>query len=173
MNKTKVVKGTPLYKYKGGYVMNPPKGTYIKVMYYDSTRNVTEIILKKHTLVTEIVCCLVIIMLVVVRFLDLKSIGTIYYDNTPLYNNGILYINVESDAYNFYNMKVGLYTYNNKLIDERELKPGNYWLEVKVPEPDLEFILKAETVNSIGTKKEKVTKLQTVFMKDVVTDYER
>ena len=159
--KVNIVRGTPLYKYKSSYVVFPPDGTFVKEMIYDSERNCTEIILKKHTIITEVICSIILIALVVIKFLDINSINTIYFDSTPLYYNENLYLNMETSATNFSNFKVIIYNHNNEIIESKTLEKGDSWITVSC-DYQKEYVIELITKNVLGIEKSKRCKLNTV-----------
>lgn len=157
--KVKIAKGEVVYKYKKRYVLTPPKGTYRKAMYYYRDKNRTEIVLKKHGYFIEVLCSILLLLMVVIKMININAISMLYYDSTPMYYSGILYLNLKSNELGLHTITVEMYD-EDELMLRNVLNPGDEFLTVNISNPKNEYILKIKSTNILGLKADKIVRLE-------------
>lgn len=90
----KVIRGKPIYVYKGSLYLEQPEGTIIKKSEKESN-GLTYCYCKKRTFVTEILCTIIILILCYVNISYIHTSKIVFkYNNITNYYDGKLYINI-------------------------------------------------------------------------------
>lgn len=98
MQKTKVIRGNPIYVYRGTNYIEKPSRTVIRSMMYDDSRNVTYVHCRKPGKKIEFICTLLLIACVVFNVLYLhRTEVTVRYNSIVTYYNDELYLNLVND----------------------------------------------------------------------------
>lgn len=125
MKAIKVIKGTPIYIYRGTQYLDKPDKLIYHKMKYDEDENITYVYLKKKRYLTEVICSLIIALCVYVTVTDnTDSTVDVNYNNLIVYYNGSLYVNWHNPEVNRDEVLFDLYD-GNTCILSRTLYPGD------------------------------------------------
>ena len=166
--KTKVIRGTAIYMYRGSQYVEVPDNMYINKMVYIESENVTYCYMKKKSILLEILCSIVVICCIVTNILVIKdNTETIYYSSVATYYNGNLYLNLKSKEGNMKTFNYSI-VYDDVVVTQGVVLPGSSIITVAISEPKDYYDLVIEYKNGFLPVK-RVMKLQ-VDNKDILED---
>ena len=128
--RTKVPKGNIMYKFRGSNYLTQPDNTYISRMYYYPEENNTEIYLRRHSFVLEVI--LVLLILCVLAFNAIYPYNDkqmFYYNSTVVQYNDKLYLNLKNDTTSLFPVEVNIIIDDN-VVFTAYLNPGDEYLTV-------------------------------------------
>lgn len=135
MNKTKLIRGKPVYLHKGGYVDKVPDGCRIKRIVYDETSNTSLIYCTKKSIAIDVliaiaifVCCVISIFFVDTRGYDVQ------YNSVSSYYDGKLYINFYNEPSNDIDLR--MYIQSDGILADLLVQAGECIHTVEVPYQD-------------------------------------
>lgn len=136
MKTTNVIRGKPIYMYRGKQYVYPPDKTFIKKLKYDEESGTTYVYMFKPTLIPEFLLVWIMISLVMVNILMIHvDSEKIYYNDYTVYYNGLLYLNLTSDSENNYEMDYSLLDSSSNVIAGGRIKPGESVITIPVSNP--------------------------------------
>lgn len=125
MTKVKIIKGTPVYLYKGTQYLEKPEKCNIKSMQYSEEDNITYVKCSKPNYIYEILCALIIIGCVLYnQFVYEKPVIDFKYNSVVQYYNNDLYLNLTNPSTNEYPLTVEL-MFGDELIQTMTMQPGS------------------------------------------------
>ncbi len=130
MKSTTIIRGRPIYLYKGSQYLEMPSKCYVRKVVYDEESNTSKVYCKKYSHAAEIICGVVIISCVLLNILVLHHFAyNIRYTNLATYYNGELFINVYND--NPVPISISL-TIDDTEVYEQVVRPYDYVIAVPV-----------------------------------------
>lgn len=139
--KVKIIKGTPIYLYKGTQYLEKPDKCKIKSMDYNADENITYVKCTKNNYIYEFICIVIILMLVFYNnFIYQKPIINFQYNSVVQYYKGDLYLNLRSDDTNKYDITVKL-KHDDEVISTMIISPGNTIVTVGVEDVKEHYVL--------------------------------
>lgn len=125
MKATKVIKGTPIYVYRGTQYLDKPNKLIYRKMQYDEKENITYVYLKKKRYLVEVICSMIIMLCVYMTITDTtNNIIDINYNNLIVYYDSSLYVNWNNPVTNKDDVTFDLYD-GDVCILSRTLCPGD------------------------------------------------
>lgn len=164
MRRTNIIRGKPIYIFKHRQYVYQPDKTVIKVMKHDEVENITFVYCIKPTLIPEFIMTIILIIFAVFNVLLNVNTEIVHYNNKAIYYDGLLYINMESESNNYYEICYDLLDSDYNGITGGVLKPGDLVTTISIPEPMDYYVLTFSYDTLLGTKTKSV--MITVLNKD-------
>lgn len=164
--KTKIIKGRPVYLYRGSQWLEQPEKTIIKSMRYSKEENVTYVKVGHPTIITEVLCILIIAGCIAVNiFTDWgTNLLLVRFNSAPVYYNNNVYINLYNEK-STDTVKYILKT-DDSILAEGTLNVGEYKIAIPCEEYVEKCTLVLETKNVFKQTVEDEYKL-TVVNKEI------
>lgn len=141
MRTNKVVRGKPLYIYRGSQYLEMPDKCVVKWVDYDEKTGKSLVYCRKPSKAIELICSLVMITCVLANVLFIKNMVLgVRYNSLSVYYDGALFVNVLNDEDNKATLEVQLLD-GSSLIYECELEPGEYLISVPIENVSDSYIL--------------------------------
>lgn len=126
--KTKIIRGKPIYLYKGSQYIDQPPKTFLGKMYYNENENTTYIKCIKKSKTFESLCLLCILACTCVTAISPSGEKEmLYYTQIVDYYDGKYYLNIENFKYSKYPV-ICILLYKDTEISRRQLNPGDKWI---------------------------------------------
>lgn len=164
MEKTRIIKGKPIYIHKCSQYVYQPDKTIIRVMKYDSDKKVTFIYCVRPTLIPELIMTCILILFALFNILVNMKTEVVHYNEEAVYYNGLLYLNMKSEDTNYYEIGYGLLDSSGNNITGGTLKPGDLVTIVPISNTENYYTMEFKYNTLLGEKR-KVVKI-TVLNKD-------
>ncbi len=98
MKKIKVMRGHPVYVYKGTNYIDKPDKVVISKMLFDEENNITYVYCSKPRKLVEIACSIIMILCVCLNVFGIhRSEVIVRYNSVSTYYNDLLYLNLVND----------------------------------------------------------------------------
>ena len=154
--KVKIIKGTPIYLYKGTQYLEKPNKCKIVSMDYNADENITYVKCTKNNYIYECVCIAIILALVFYNnFIYQKPTINFQYNSVVQYYDGDLYLNLRSDSSNKCNILVKV-KYNDEIVSTMTIAPGTTIVTAGVEDAKDHYILEVSCKYLLRTVVEEV-----------------
>lgn len=135
--KEQIIRGRPLYLYKGRQYLDMPPGCVIKRIEYEDNSNKCLVYCKKPAIIVELLCLCIIIGCVIVNILYLHHAEyNVYYNSLTIHYDDKLYLNLHNDENNLSSVTVDLVG-GNEVINSFVLNPGDTLVSIPMPSKDV------------------------------------
>lgn len=142
MTKVKIIKGTPVYLYRGTQYLEKPEKCKIKSMMYNEEENITYVKCSKPNYIYEILCALVIIGCVIFNnFIYEKPVLDFQYNSVVQYYNESLYLNLTNPESNEYPLHVEIRDGEN-VVNSVSMQPGTSIITIGVEDVKDKYTLR-------------------------------
>ena len=142
MTRVKIIKGTPIYLYKGTQYLEKPEKCNTKRMLYDENENITYIKCVKQNYVYELLCCIIILGCVIFNnFIYEKPVIDFKYNSIVQYYDDKLFLNLTNPDTNEIPITVELVD-NNDVVNKFTLNPGFSIVSVSIDNPKDNYVLR-------------------------------
>lgn len=149
--KTKIIRGRPVYIYKGSQWLEQPEKTIIKSMVYNQDENVTYVKVGKPSILVELISVLIILGCITINIVTNwgSDLLKVRFSSVPVYYNDNLYINlyVENSTHDVtYVIKS-----EDKIIHRDTLSKGDLVVTLPLDNYEEKLVLVLETKNILGS----------------------
>lgn len=98
MIRTDIIKGKPIYIYKGKTYLYKPEKTKIVKMLYDDTNSITQVYVKKVRVWYEVICCILLVLCAITSQYFKNDSVVVDCNPYAIYYNGSLYLNLYNES---------------------------------------------------------------------------
>lgn len=130
MRNGKVIKGKPIYIYRGTQYLEMPEKVIIRKVVYDDETNKSYVYCRRLSKLVEVLSLMVILSCVVFnRFYLHKLNYEIKYNSVCYYYNGYLYLNIHNVESNSFDIQVSIFDLAEEVYTS-SLSPGAYLIRI-------------------------------------------
>lgn len=130
MRDNKVIRGKPIYVYKGTQYFEMPEKTVVKRVDYDAESNRSIVYCKKERFIIETLSLMVVVACVIINRVYIHHTEyTIRFNSTSYYYNEKLYLNLYNDEENPFSITVTVIS-DDEEIYTGDLSPGEYLISI-------------------------------------------
>lgn len=156
MSKNKIIRGKPIYVFRGSQYLEMPGKTFIKSIDYDERSNKSTVYCKRRHYVTEVICLLIALCCAVINVFYIHNVEyEIRYNSSCTYYNGYLYLNVYNDEQNPFDLSVSVLDGDVEIYEDT-LSPGAVLIMVAVDDVKERYVLLFKYKTALSTRTEKV-----------------
>lgn len=150
MQKTKIIKGSPIYHYHGKNLLEKPKSLLISKMLYDADENITHVYLRHRNYIYDIlILCIIIFITYLIKTNNLYSSVKFYYNSVVTYYDNALFLNIKNSEDSSHSISY-IIEDNGKVVISGKLNPGEYIIKANVDTQSDELILKLSYTDIFG-----------------------
>lgn len=161
MEKTKVIKGTPIYVYKGTLYAEPIKGLKYGKMLYNDKDNCTLVHMKRYSILLDVLCLTIILLCVLLNTLYIHKYSIdCNYNSVVNYYDNHLYLNWNNPVTNKNKLKYEL-LYDDDVIYDCILNPGESIIRIPYNNPYDTYTCRIST-KALGLNKEQVVDIKII-----------
>lgn len=142
MNKTKIVRGKPLYMYEDATYLEMPKGVFISKMCYDNKANITYVYCKKNRLIFEIICINIIVLLIAFNWIYVFNQKVRFrYNSIVTHYDGVLYLNLLNESNSYVPISYNVRDTSGVSICSGVLNKGESLISVETDNQDTDYTI--------------------------------